>query len=184
MTRAGDDTVLVIDIGGGSTELVVGSGADLVFHISTQVGVVRHSERYLHTDPPTADELAALMEDARGVFEAAVPAEVRSRPVVGIGVGGTATQLASIDLELVEHDRDRIEGHAVSRERLEELRDRLAALSLAERREVTGLDPARAPTIVAGATILREVLGAFALDGFEASERDILWGVALDAEIS
>jgi exopolyphosphatase/guanosine-5'-triphosphate,3'-diphosphate pyrophosphatase len=184
VTRAGDDTVLVIDIGGGSTELVVGRGADLVFHISTQVGVVRHSERYLHTDPPTADELAALMEDARGVFEAAVPAEVRSRPVVGIGVGGTATQLASIDLGLVEHDRDRIEGHTVSRERLEELRDRLAALPLAERREVTGLDPARAPTIVAGATILREVLGAFALDGFEASERDILWGVALDAEIA
>jgi exopolyphosphatase/guanosine-5'-triphosphate,3'-diphosphate pyrophosphatase len=172
----------VIDIGGGSTELVVGSGADLVFHISTQVGVVRHSERYLHSDPPTAEELAALAEDARGVFEASVPADVRSRPVVAIGVGGTATQLASIDLALVEHDRDRVEGHAVSRDRLEELRDRLAALPLAERREVTGLDPARAPTIVAGAVVLREVLGAFALAGFEASERDILWGVALDAD--
>jgi exopolyphosphatase/guanosine-5'-triphosphate,3'-diphosphate pyrophosphatase len=181
-TRAGDDTVVVIDIGGGSTELVVGTGAELLFHVSTQVGVVRHSERYLHTDPPTRDELAALAEDARRVFEGAVPSEVRSRPVVGIGVGGTATQLASIDLELVEHDRGRVEGHAVSRERLEELRDRLAALPLAERREVTGLDPARAPTIVAGAVVLREVLGAFALDGFEASERDILWGVALDAD--
>ena len=181
-TRAGDDTVLVIDIGGGSTELVVGTGAELVFHISTQVGVVRHSERYLHTDPPTREELDALAQDARGVFESSVPGEVRSRPVVAIGVGGTATQLASIDLGLVEHDRDRVEGHAVSRERLEELRDRLAALPLAERREVTGLDPARAPTIVAGAVVLREVLGAFALNGFEASERDILWGVALDAE--
>ena len=181
-TRAGDDTVLVIDIGGGSTELVVGTGADLLFHVSTQVGVVRHSERYLHSDPPTREELDALAEDARGVFEAAVPDDVRSRAVVGIGVGGTATQLASIDLALIEHDRDRIEGHAVSRERLEELRDRLAALPLAERRDVTGLDPARAPTIVAGAVILREVLGAFALSGFEASERDILWGVALDAE--
>ena len=181
-TRAGDDTVVVIDIGGGSTELVVGTGAELLFHVSTQVGVVRHSERYLHSDPPTRDELAALAEDARGVFEAAVPSEVRSRPVVGIGVGGTATQLASIDLALVEHDRDRLEGHAVSRERLEELRDRLAALPLAERRSVTGLDPARAPTIVAGAVVLREGRGAFALNGFEASERDILWGVALDAE--
>jgi exopolyphosphatase / guanosine-5'-triphosphate,3'-diphosphate pyrophosphatase len=181
-TREGDDTVLVIDIGGGSTELVVGTGAELVFHISTQVGVVRHSERYLHTDPPTREELAALAEDARGVFESSVPAEVRSRPVVAIGVGGTATQLASIDLELVEHDRERVEGHAVSVERLEELRDRLASLPLDERRSVTGLDPARAPTIVAGAVVLREVLGAFALGGFEASERDILWGVALDAE--
>jgi exopolyphosphatase / guanosine-5'-triphosphate,3'-diphosphate pyrophosphatase len=180
-TRSGTEPVVVIDIGGGSTELVVGAGAELLFHVSTQVGVVRHSERYLHTDPPQPDELAALAEDARGVFAGAVPADVRSRPVVGIGVGGTATQLAAIDLALVEHDRDRIEGHAVSVERLEELRDRLAALPLAERREVTGLDPARAPTIVAGAVVLREVLGAFALGGFEASERDILWGVALDA---
>jgi exopolyphosphatase/guanosine-5'-triphosphate,3'-diphosphate pyrophosphatase len=180
-TRSGDETVLVIDIGGGSTELVVGVGADLAFHVSTQVGVVRHSERHLHTDPPTADELAALAEDARAAFEAAVPAEVRSQPAVAIGVGGTATQLASIDLGLVEHDRDRVEGHAVSVERLEELRDHLASLPLDERREVKGLDPARAPTIVAGAVVLREVLGAFALAGFEASERDILWGVALDA---
>ena len=184
VTRPGDETVLVIDIGGGSTELVVGAGDELVFHVSTQVGVVRHTERHLHTDPPTADELAALAEDARTAIEAAVPADVRPMPIVAVGVGGTATQLASIDLGLVEHDRDRVEGHAVSRRRLEELRDRLAALPLAERREVTGLDPARAPTIVAGATILREVLGAFALDGFEASERDILWGVALDAEKS
>jgi exopolyphosphatase/guanosine-5'-triphosphate,3'-diphosphate pyrophosphatase len=180
-TRSGDETVVVIDIGGGSTELVVGTGSALEFHVSTQVGVVRHGERHLHTDPPTAEELAALAEDARGVFEAAVPREVRELPAVGVGVGGTATQLASVDLGLAEHDRDRVEGHAVSRERLEELRDRLAALPLDERREVRGLDPARAPTIVAGAVILREVLGAFALDGFEASERDILWGVALDS---
>jgi exopolyphosphatase/guanosine-5'-triphosphate,3'-diphosphate pyrophosphatase len=180
-TRSGDETVVVIDIGGGSTELVVGTSEALEFHVSTQVGVVRHGERHLHTDPPTGAELAALAEDARGAFETAVPPEVRERPAVGIGVGGTATQLASIDLGLGEHDRDRVEGHAVSRERLEELRDRLAALPLAERRAVRGLDPARAPTIVAGAVILREVLGAFGLDGFEASERDILWGVALDA---
>ena len=180
-TRPGDDTVLVIDIGGGSTELVVGAGDELVFHVSTQVGVVRHTERHLHSDPPQAGELAALAEDARTAIEAAVPADVRPMPIAAVGVGGTATQLASIDLGLVEHDRDRVEGHAVARERLEELRDRLAAVPLAERREVRGLDPARAPTIVAGAVILREVLGAFALDGFEASERDILWGVALDA---
>ena len=181
-TREGSDPVVVIDIGGGSTELVVSAGDELVFHVSTQVGVVRHSERHLHSDPPKAEELRALAEDARAAIEAAVPAEVRSQPVVGIGVGGTATQLASVDLGLTEHDRDRVEGHAVSRERLEELRDRLAALPLAERREVRGLDPARAPTIVAGAVILREVLGAFTLDGFEASERDILWGVALHSQ--
>jgi exopolyphosphatase / guanosine-5'-triphosphate,3'-diphosphate pyrophosphatase len=180
-TRSGDDVVVVVDIGGGSTELVVGTRDELDFHVSTQVGAVRHSERHLHSDPPTADELRALAEDARAVFEAEVPQEVRSRPAVAVGVGGTATQLASVDLGLEEHDRDRIEGHAVSVARLEELSDRLAALPLEERRSVRGLDPARAPTIVAGSVILREVLGAFALDGFEASERDILWGVALDS---
>jgi exopolyphosphatase/guanosine-5'-triphosphate,3'-diphosphate pyrophosphatase len=179
-TRPGDEVVVVIDIGGGSTELVVGTRETLEFHVSTQVGVVRHSERHLSSDPPTAAELAALADDARVAFEAAVPAEVRSRPGVAVGVGGTATQLASVDLGLEVHDRERVEGHAVSAARLEQLRDRLAALPLAERRDVRGLDPARAPTIVAGSVILREALGAFALDGFEASERDILWGVALD----
>jgi exopolyphosphatase/guanosine-5'-triphosphate,3'-diphosphate pyrophosphatase len=170
--------VVVVDIGGGSTELVVGTRDVLEFHVSTQVGVVRHSERHLHSDPPTADELRALADDARAVFDSVVPAGVR--PAVAVGVGGTATQLASVDLGLEEHDRTRVEGHAVPLRRLEELRDRLAALPLEQRREVRGLDPARAPTIVAGSVILREVLGAFALDGFEASERDILWGVALD----
>jgi exopolyphosphatase/guanosine-5'-triphosphate,3'-diphosphate pyrophosphatase len=98
-----------------------------------------------------------------------------------VGVGGTATQLASIDLGLVEHDRSRVEGHSMSVERLGELRDRLAAVPLAERREIRGLDPARAPTIVAGVSILLEALAAFGLEGVQVSERDILWGVALDA---
>jgi exopolyphosphatase / guanosine-5'-triphosphate,3'-diphosphate pyrophosphatase len=182
-TAARDDTgvLVVIDIGGGSTEPVVGTGDAVEFHVSTQVGVVRHSERHLHSDPPLPAELQALAEDARAAIEAAVPEHVRGRPTAGVGVGGTATQLASVDLGLAAHDRDRVEGHAMTRATLEGLRDRLAALPLGERREVRGLDPARAPTIVAGATILLEVVGAFALDGVEVSERDILWGVALDS---
>jgi exopolyphosphatase/guanosine-5'-triphosphate,3'-diphosphate pyrophosphatase len=181
-TAARDDTspLLVIDIGGGSTEMIVGARGEVEFHVSTQVGVVRHTERHLHSDPPTADELAALAADARPALEAAVPAEVRRRATAAVAVAGTATSCASIDLELDPYDPARVEGHTVSRARLEELRDRLAALSLAERRAVTGLDPNRAPTIVAGTIILLEVLGAFELGAFEASERDILWGVALD----
>jgi exopolyphosphatase / guanosine-5'-triphosphate,3'-diphosphate pyrophosphatase len=179
-SRGGGEPLVVIDIGGGSTELVEGAGGDVEFHTSTQVGVVRHGERHLHSDPPTADELQALADDARAAIDAAVPEDVRKRPAGGVGVGGTATQLASIDLGLAEHDRDRVEGHAMTRETLEELRDRLAALPLDERREVRGLDPARAPTIVAGVVILLEATGAFTLDGIEVSERDILWGVALD----
>jgi exopolyphosphatase/guanosine-5'-triphosphate,3'-diphosphate pyrophosphatase len=179
--RDAEDPLLVIDIGGGSTEMIVGARGTVDFHVSTQVGVVRHTERHLHSDPPTADELAALAADARPALEAAVPAEVRERARAAVAVAGTATSCASIDLELDPYDPAKVEGHTVSRERLEELRDRLGSMPLSERRSVTGLDPARAPTIVAGTVILLEVLGAFGLTGFEASERDILWGVALDS---
>jgi exopolyphosphatase / guanosine-5'-triphosphate,3'-diphosphate pyrophosphatase len=180
-SREGDAPLLVIDIGGGSTELVEGARDEVEFHASTQVGVVRHTERFLHSDPPEAGELETLAAAARGTLEDAVPASVRERVQDAVAVAGTATQLAAVDLELNPYDPRAVEGHRLSREKLEALRDRLAAVPLAQRREITGLDPARAPTIVAGVTILLEVVGAFGLDGVEVSERDILWGVALDS---
>jgi exopolyphosphatase/guanosine-5'-triphosphate,3'-diphosphate pyrophosphatase len=176
--------LLVIDIGGGSTELVVGARGAVEFHVSTQVGVVRHTERHLHSDPPAAAELDALAADARGAIEAAVPAPIRERAGAAVAVAGTATSCAAIDLALDPYDPARVEGHVLSRARLAELRDRLAAMPLAERRGVTGLDPARAPTIVAGAEVLLEVLAAFGLDHVEVSDRDILWGDALASTIS
>jgi exopolyphosphatase/guanosine-5'-triphosphate,3'-diphosphate pyrophosphatase len=173
--------LLVIDIGGGSTELVVGAGGAVEFHTSTQTGVVRHTERHIRSDPPTADEMDALARDARASIEEAVSAAVRERAGAAVAVAGTATSCASIDLELHPYDPAKVEGHVLSRERLQELRSRLAAMTLAERRQVTGLHPGRAPTIVAGVIILLEVLSAFGLDRVEVSERDILWGVALDS---
>ena len=95
-------------------------------------------------------------------------------------MAGTATSCAAIDLALEPYDTARIEGHVLSRARLEALLARLAALPLEERRAVTGLHPDRAPTIVAGVVILERVLDAFGLDAVEVSDRDILWGVALD----
>jgi exopolyphosphatase/guanosine-5'-triphosphate,3'-diphosphate pyrophosphatase len=172
--------LVVIDIGGGSTELVCGAAGRLAFHVSTQIGVVRHTERHLHGDPPAPAELEALAIDVRAGFEAAVPPEVRARVEAAVAVAGTATQCAAIDLGLDAYDSARVEGHALSRQTLDGLLGRLAALPLAERRGVRGLDPDRAPTIVAGAAILTQVLGAFGLDGVEVSDRDILWGVALD----
>jgi len=181
VTRGDSGPLLVIDIGGGSTEMIVGASGAVDFHVSTQVGVVRHSERHLHSDPPEPNQLEALAADARSVIEAAVPDAVRARVGGAVAVAGTATSCASIDLALDPYDPDRVEGHTLSRARIGELRDRLAALPLAERREVVGLDPARAPTIVAGTVVLLEVLGAFGLDAVEVSEHDILWGVALDS---
>jgi exopolyphosphatase/guanosine-5'-triphosphate,3'-diphosphate pyrophosphatase len=173
--REGDDTLLVIDIGGGSTELVLGRGDDVTFHASTQIGVVRHSERHLHSDPPAPAELDALREDVRAKLQPA-----RVEPVeTAIAVAGTPTQCAAIDLGLEHYDPERIEGHVLTHVTLENLLDRLATVPLEQRRRTRGLDPARAPVIVAGVTILLEVLDHFGLERVEASERDILWGLAL-----
>jgi len=173
--------LLVIDIGGGSTELVVGAHAEVEFHVSTQAGVVRHTERHIHTDPPAREELAELGRDVRPLLEEAVWPETRSSVRAAVAVAGTATSCAAIDLELEPYDAERVEGHELTVERLGELLDRLAAMPLSERRQVPGLHPDRAPTIVAGLIILTEALEAFGLASVEVSEHDILWGVALDS---
>jgi exopolyphosphatase/guanosine-5'-triphosphate,3'-diphosphate pyrophosphatase len=177
----GDPTELVvIDIGGGSTELVCGNGGTLGFHVSTQIGVVRHSERHLHSDPPAGAEVAALAADVDAGIAAAVPAGVRERTQAAVAVAGTATSCAAIDLALEPYDTTKVEGHVLARARLDRLLGRLAALPLAERRKVRGLHPDRAPTIVAGVVVLSRVLDAFGIGAVEVSDRDILWGVALD----
>jgi exopolyphosphatase/guanosine-5'-triphosphate,3'-diphosphate pyrophosphatase len=169
-----DRDVLVIDVGGGSTELVVGEHE----HVSTQNGVVRHSERHLHDDPPTREQLTALARDVRTHLEERVGFAFSGE---AIAVAGTATQCAAIDLRLDPYDAARVEGHVITVERLRELLEQVAAVPLARRREILGLDPDRAPVIVAGIVILLQVLEHFGLDRFTASEHDILWGVALAA---
>jgi len=173
---------LVVDIGGGSTEFVVGHpGGDPEFHLSTRLGSVRHTERHLHTDPPTAAELDALAQDARAIVEAEVPAGVRAGVDAGIAVAGTATSLAAIDQELEPYDPERVHGYRLGVASCERLLARLAALTVVQRREVSGLHPDRAPTIVAGAGILLESMRACGLDEIEISENDILHGAALAA---
>ena len=171
------ERLLVIDIGGGSTELVIGEGGDVRFHVSTQIGVVRHSERHLRADPPAPGELAALEREVARELGDAVPAGERERVTAAVAVAGTATQSAGIDLGA--EDRD-VEGHVLPGERLRAILDRVAAVPLEERREVPGLDPDRAPTIVAGVVVLIAALEAFGLEEVEVSERDILWGAALE----
>jgi exopolyphosphatase/guanosine-5'-triphosphate,3'-diphosphate pyrophosphatase len=170
---------LVIDIGGGSTELVIGTGRVAEFFVSTQAGVVRQSERHLHTDPPDARELDELAQDVRAIVVDAVPAERRRAVEHAIAVAGTATSLAAIAQELDPYDSSKVHGYALSSGERDEIKDRLAAMTTEERRHVTGLDPARAPTIVAGIVILTEVMNAFGRDQVEVSEHDILRGAAL-----
>jgi exopolyphosphatase/guanosine-5'-triphosphate,3'-diphosphate pyrophosphatase len=171
---------VVIDIGGGSTELVVGSGREVSFHVSTQVGVVRHSERHFHTDPPRDEELDALAADVRATLAASVPPAVRASARAAIAVAGTPTSLAAIDLDLECHSADSVHGHLLTREACERMLARLAALSEPERRRVRGLHPDRAPTIIAGTVMLIEALRLFDLQATEVSDQDILHGAALE----
>jgi exopolyphosphatase / guanosine-5'-triphosphate,3'-diphosphate pyrophosphatase len=175
-------SAVVIDIGGGSTEYVVGSnGADPDFHVSAQMGSRRHTERFLQSDPPTHDELEALAADVRRIIEESVPEEIRERTAEGIAVAGTATTLAAIDLELDPYDPAKVHGYRLGLAAAERIQAMLAALPVEERRKVTGLHPDRAPVIVAGVTILVESIRAFGLDEIEISESDILQGAAMAA---
>jgi exopolyphosphatase/guanosine-5'-triphosphate,3'-diphosphate pyrophosphatase len=174
-----DTPTLVIDIGGGSTELVIGVGDQVSFHVSTQAGVVRQTERHIDHDPPQPEEVRELAADVRSIIADAVPVAQRSAVQRAIAVAGTATSLAAIDQELDPYDPDRVHGYTLTREACERILERLAALPLAQRRQVAGLHPDRAPTIVAGAVILREVLSYFALQRVEVSEHDILRGAAI-----
>ena len=170
---------LVIDVGGGSTEFIVGDDGEPSFHVSTQIGAVRQSERFLHSDPPTGEELAALSAEVTKRIEDAVPADFRRGVDNAFAVAGTPTVLASVDLALEVFDPWKVHGYAITREACAAILARLGALPLAERREVTGLHPDRAPTIVAGAAILLSAIETFDLPSVTVSEHDILYGVAL-----
>ena len=162
LTRAGVGQIgaetLLLDVGGGSTELVSGDR-----HTSLDIGSVRLTERHLHSDPPAADE---LVEAVAAVRELLPPLQVQG----AVGVAGTVGQLAVLLGETV-----------LQRREIETLTDRLAALTIDERRALPGLDPARAPVIVAGALIVREVLRRYDLEEITFSVRDLLDGAALVA---
>jgi exopolyphosphatase/guanosine-5'-triphosphate,3'-diphosphate pyrophosphatase len=179
--RSAHGRVLVLDIGGGSTEFVVGSpGADPDFHASTRAGSVRQTERHLTGDPPPPDDLASLAEELRAIVVSDVPAQIRGAVSRGIAVAGTATSLAAIDQE-IDHRAGAVDGYELRLAACERMLALLAEMPLERRRGVTGLDPDRAPTIVAGAVILVEAMRAFGLEAMETSEADILHGVALTA---
>jgi exopolyphosphatase/guanosine-5'-triphosphate,3'-diphosphate pyrophosphatase len=153
---------LVLDVGGGSTELIMRERS-----FSLDIGSVRLTEQF-------GEDVDAIAAQVR-------PLLPELEPTRAIGVAGTITSLAALDLQLSEYDRDQVHGHVLTLRAVEEQLRNLAALPLEERRRLPALDPDRAPVIVAGATIVREVLRRYDLAALEASERDILHGVAFAA---
>jgi exopolyphosphatase / guanosine-5'-triphosphate,3'-diphosphate pyrophosphatase len=172
-----EEPTVVIDIGGGSTELIVGEGRAIDWHTSLQAGVVRHTERHLTSDPPTPVELEALADDLRGLIDAATMAAPGAS--AGIAVAGTPTSLAAIELELDPYDPKQVHDHVLELPSIQRMLSQLASVPLAQRTEMRGLHADRAPTIVAGVVTLIEVMRAFDLDRITVSEHDILYGAAI-----
>ncbi len=167
------DDVLVVDIGGGSTELVVAADGAVASATSLDIGCVRITERFLGSDPPSRPELAA----ASGYVRSLLPP---LQAAAAIGVAGTVTTLATIDLGDAEYDPERTHGHRLPLASVDEQLERLAAMTT-EERVALGIEPGRASVIVAGVIVLREVMTACDLAEIEVSERDVLHGAAFAA---
>lgn len=161
---------LVVDIGGGSTELVLAGAEGIEHSVSTEAGSVRLTERFLNSDPPRGEELALCDAHVRSLL----PQLAVDR---AIGVAGTITTAAAIDLG----GAIGVHGHVLARESVVAALNQLAELTVEQRRRVRGLAPARAPVIVAGLVALDAILARYALGAITVSERDLLHGVALEA---
>lgn len=184
-----DERVLVVDVGGGSTELILGRscvGADgeqieVESVRSLDIGSRRVTELFLHSDPPTAREL----DEAAGWIADELRAHrplMREHPHEMVSVAGTATSLAAIDLGMDVYDPDRVHGYRVCGAALLDMLEQLSAMPERERRQVVGLEPDRAGVIVGGALILQAVMAYAGLSSTLVSEHDILYGMVLDRD--
>jgi exopolyphosphatase / guanosine-5'-triphosphate,3'-diphosphate pyrophosphatase len=173
------EPVLVMDIGGGSTEFIVGSAAgEMSFAISLDIGSVRITERFLKTSPPVAADLAAAAAYVDDLLDSSTVdfASVRT----WIGVAGTATTLAGVHLELLEYDRERVHGSLIASPDLAALLDRLSAMTVEEIRALPSMHPGRADVITGGTLIASRVALRAPVSGMIVSESDILDGIALE----
>lgn len=176
------ERLMVVDVGGGSTEVVMGmGGVEPVCAHSFNVGCRRVTEKFLASDPPAPEELArarAWIREQMASWFADQAKEAASLERV-VAVAGTATTVVSIRDRMETYDSSRVHKARVSRQELLEVYERLAALPLSARKNVVGLDPKRAPVMVAGLLILLEVLDFAGIDAFTVSETDILHGITL-----
>jgi exopolyphosphatase / guanosine-5'-triphosphate,3'-diphosphate pyrophosphatase len=178
----GDDLApsprLVVDIGGGSTEVVLGRAAEVVASRSVDVGCVRMTERHLAGDPPSPDEVARTVADVDAALALAgevVPLE-QARSLVGLA--GSVTTVAAIHLGLSEYDPGEIHGHVVPAADVRAISDDLLRMTREERAAIPVMHPGRVDVIAAGALVLRRVLDMTGLGEVVASEHDILDGIA------
>lgn len=167
-------SLAVVDVGGGSTELVYGVGEKRIYARSFDVGAVRMTERWLRGDPPQPEELRALRADLAGQL-AELPPPPPGATLVGIA--GTVTTLVAIHLGLRTWDGRRVHGFVLGLDDVRRLAARLASMPVGERRALPGLPPKRADVIVAGAEILAAVMERIGAGAVTASDRGVRWGM-------
>lgn len=183
--------LLLLDVGGGSSEFIVGHGGQKSFARSFPLGTVRLMEKSPHSDPPTPDELlqcrdwvgAIVRQEIRPELEPVLQCEKESGPVQLAGTGGTATILARMELKTDRFDREQIEGTRLSREKIESYVKTLWSLPLAKRKEIPGLPKSRADVILTGALIYALVMENFGFHELRVSTRGLRFAaVAGDVE--
>jgi exopolyphosphatase/guanosine-5'-triphosphate,3'-diphosphate pyrophosphatase len=172
-----DGPFLVMDIGGGSTELVLG-GTEVTAAKSVDVGCVRLTERHLLDDPPTADQVAASVSDIEAAIHQASAAVPVAEARTAVGLAGSVTTVAALALGLSAYDRDRIHLTRLARADIEKVAGELLAMTRAERAALPVMHPGRVDVIGAGALILRTLVQRLDLDEVLVSEADILDGIA------
>jgi exopolyphosphatase/guanosine-5'-triphosphate,3'-diphosphate pyrophosphatase len=167
---------LVVDVGGGSTEIIQSDGRRVVSAVSVPIGAVRLTERWLATDPPTRAELDALeAEIAARLARLDLPQGV---PVVG--TAGTATTLASVALELASYDSEAVTGVRLDPEEVEALYRRFARATTAQRAQMIGMEPQRADVIVGGVAIYARIMSVMSSPALITCDRGVRWGIAFE----
>jgi exopolyphosphatase/guanosine-5'-triphosphate,3'-diphosphate pyrophosphatase len=167
---------LVVDIGGGSTEFVRGSGGHASAAVSTNIGCVRMTERHIDTDPPTDAQLAALDKDVEEAVLQGLSVGTESARLVGLA--GSVTTVAAIALDLPEYDSERIHHTVLTTAEVERVVDRLSTMDHQARAALPVMHPGRVDVIIAGSRILRAIMRLSGLDTVIVSEHDILDGIA------
>ncbi len=170
---------VVVDIGGGSTEIICGEGEMGTQVISLELGCVRLTERLIRSDPPAREELEAIRDHVLDVFREKLGSFEPAGIQRAMGVGGTVTAFGALDLGLVKYDPSRIENHHLSCDRIANIGKQLCSIPLSQRRDLAGVSRGRADIIPAGAIILCEFVDRFAVNGVHVSTRGLRYGLVL-----
>ena len=169
--------IVVFDLGGGSTEFIVGDQQGTKLLTSIDVGAVRMTEAYLHSNPVTEEEYLAMKEHIRRELKEILTQIKEYQPRLLLGVGGTATSLAAMDQELTPYDPSKVHGYSVARQGIAGITKKLKGLPVEERAtKLPGLHPKRADVILGGTAVVETILEMLNLDSLQVSENDILLG--------